>query len=435
MDGHQGASIESKSPLAHRALLLGCALLLAAGCKDGKAAVNNLGPGVGGPVNFIVPSKTGTNGCNGADQLFLNCTELNDLGPALANANPGISTLTRIAAAQSAPNLFYATATLSLSGDSTVIELDLTDPAIPVITNLIPVDTLDAFISGFFAGPGVQAKLAGIAVLDNDTVIVAELVSNTILAVGRSTPNILLHYAGLPSMAPKFVDGDAKTAAGFALDAESELCPAEGGIVFVADTGNNAIRVIAANSPLDPDALVVTATGMGPAGAGFQDGDLLLAMFDSPTGLSAHCADRLIVSERGDNGTGHRLRSIMFTGFDPAMGMLTGSVLTEVGDGTPASVADVALMAQTARPQAPVISSTGEVYWIDSLTGVLRRESTIGFVDCPLAPGGDCATASSACIAGSPDFDPNASFSTAISGDGDLYVLKTGTTRLLRFDN
>ena len=432
MDGHQRESIERKSPLARRALALACALVLVASCKDGKAAVNNLGPGVGGPVNFIVPSKTGTNGCNGADQLFLNCTEL-DLGVALANAAPGISTLTRIAAAQSGPDLFYATATLSATGDSTVIELDLTDPANPVITNLIPVDTLDPFISDFFPGPGVQAKLAGIAVLDNDTVIVAELVSNTILAVGRSTPPILLHYAGLPSMAPKLIDGAARTTAGFALDAESELCPSEGGIVFVADTGNHAIRVIAANSPLDPNALVVTATGMGPAGAGFKDGDLMQAMFDSPTGLSAHCADRLIVSERGDNGTGHRLRTLMFTGFDPAMGMLTGSVLTEVGDGTPASVADVALMAQTARPQAPVISSTGEVYWIDSLTGVLRRESTVGFVDCPLAPGGDCTMLSSVCPSAGPDFAPMASFSTAISGDGDLYVLQTGTTRLRRF--
>ena len=431
MNGHQRASIKINSTAPRRALVLACALVLAAGCKDGKAAANTLGPGAGGPVNFIVPSKTGTNGCNGADQLFLNCTEL-DLALPLASAVPAISTITRIAAAQSGSDLLYATAILSATGDSTVIELDLSDPANPLITNLIPVDTLDALVSGFFAGQGVQAKLAGIAVLDNDTVIVVELISNTILAVGRSTPNVLLHYAGSPSMAPKFVDGDARTTAGFALDAESELCPSEGGIVFVADTGNHAIRVIVADSPLDPNALVVTATGMGPAGAGFQNGDLLQAMFDAPTGLSAHCADRLIVSERGDNGTGHRLRSLMFTGFDPATGF-TGSVLTEVGDGTPASVADVALMAQTAMPQAPAISSTGEVYWIDSLTGVLRRESTVGFADCPLAPLGDCTMLSSACPSAGPDFAPMASFSTAISGDGDLYVLQTGTTRLRRF--
>jgi len=434
MNGYPRANGErhhGRRPAAS-ALLLGV-LLLAGGCRDGNgASASSIGPGAGGPVNFIVPSTAGTNGCNGADQLFMDCEEI-DLGLALANASPGVSTLTRIAAAQSGSKLFYATATLSATGDSTVIELDLTDPANPLITHLIPVDKLDSLVSDFFAGPGVQAKLAGIAVLDADTVLVAELVSNTILAVKRSVPPLLLHYAGAPSMAPTFIDGAARSTAGFALDAESELCPTEGGIVFVADTGNNAIRIIVASSALDPNALVVTATGKGPAGAGFRDGDLLTAIFDAPTGLSAHCADRLIVTERGDSGAGHRLRSLIFTGFDPAMGMLDGMVWTEVGDGMPASSAGPSLMAQTAEPQAPAISSSGEVYWIDSLTGVLRRESVAGFVDCPLAPGGDCMTLSSMCPSAGPDFAPGASFSTAISGAGDLYVLQTGTTRLRRF--
>ncbi len=421
-----------RTPLARGPLLFACSLLLILSCKDGPTGPGNVGPGAGGPVNLVVPSLSGTNGCNGADQLFLSCSEI-DLPVALSLLTPPVSTLTRIAAAQSGPDLFYATAILSATGDSTVLELDLTDPVNPVITHLLPVDTLDAFVSGFFAGAGVQAQLAGIAVLDNDTVVVAELVSNTILAVGRRTPNFLLHYAGTPSMAPAFLDGAARSAAGFALDPESELCPIEGGLVFVADTGNNAIRIIVASSPLDPNSMVFTAAGMGPAGAGFADGSLVQAMFDAPTGVSAHCADRLVVTERGDGGEGHRLRNIIFTGLDPVLGTLTGMVLTETGDGTAASVSDVVLSAQTAAPQAPAIAATGELYWIDSATGVLRRDSIAGFVDCPLAPAGDCATLSSVCPSTGPDFAPGASFSTAISGDGDLYVLQAGTTRLRRF--
>ncbi|MFT5287159.1 MAG: hypothetical protein ACI8TQ_003339 [Planctomycetota bacterium] len=383
----------------------------------------------------IVPSSTGTNGCNGLDQSFLSCEEINLALPLVSLMNPQASTLKRITSTQSSSDLLYATVNLTTSSGTSIIEMDLSDPVSPpALRHLLPEGAIDDLVSSLLGVAGSKANLAGLTVLDDDTVLVLELTSNTVLAVGRNAPGFLFHFAGRASATPEFIDGAARTAAGFAFDEESELCATEDGLVFVTDTGNHALRVISAASVIDPAGIVLTVTGMGPSLPGFADGDLVTAMFDSPTGIATHCADRLIVTERGDNGAGHRLRSIQFDGFDLSLGIFTGTVLTEVGDGMPLTSAGLAPLAQTAAPNSPAVSASGEIYWIDSLTGVMRRESVMGVVDCPLAPSGDCSVPSMLCSVGSgADFAPGNSFSSAISGDGDLYVLESDTVVLRRF--
>jgi hypothetical protein len=154
-------------------------------------------------------------------------------------------------------------------------------------------------------------------------------------------------------------------------------------------------------------------------------------MLDAPTGVVATCDDRLLVTERGDGGAGQRVRRVTLFGFDPVLGAITGDVSTAAGDGTAASTAGVGAQARVAGPMAPQTSSGGEAYWIDAATGTLRRKAGASdAVDCALAA---CGTPSMACSAGGPDFTPGASFSTAISGAGDLVVLRSGTTLLRRF--
>jgi hypothetical protein len=98
------------------------------------------------------------------------------------------------------------------------------------------------------------------------------------------------------------------------------------------------------------------------------------------------------------------------------------------------STAGTGTAARVAEPSGPQSASGGDLYWVDAATGVLRRQSGVGgAADCPLAPGGDCSQPSQFCMPGSADFTPGASFSTAISADGELYVLQSGTTLLRRF--
>ena len=65
---------------------------------------------------------------------------------------------------------------------------------------------------------------------------------------------------------------------------------------------------------------------------------------------------------------------------------------------------------------SPLVTEGGEVYWIDSGTGVLRRMKLDGFVDCPLAS--DCAAA-----VATPSFVPGHAFSLTQTRSGVLYVL------------
>jgi hypothetical protein len=157
----------------------------------------------------------------------------------------------------------------------------------------------------------------------------------------------------------------------------------------------------------------IAATLVGTGAASSIDGDLGFATVDAPSGITITCANRVIVTERGDAGAGDRLRELVFgaSSFFDVAGIsqtLAGGGLLDQGPG-----ADVLL----ATPVAPYATSEGTLYWIDAATGVLRRQAQDGTVDCPLAV--DCATA-----LGAPDFTPGAGFSLCVTDSGVLYVLE-----------
>ena len=81
-------------------------------------------------------------------------------------------------------------------------------------------------------------------------------------------------YAG--SGARGFADGPAATAS---FNSPEDVAVDKFGNVVVADTGNNAIRII------DVSGVVKTIAGKGPKGAGYQDGPCNVATFHSPKGV------------------------------------------------------------------------------------------------------------------------------------------------------
>ncbi|MBK7877942.1 MAG: hypothetical protein IPJ77_19870 [Planctomycetes bacterium] len=257
--------------------------------------------------------------------------------------------------------------------------------------------------------------------LDTDTLLVQERTSNTLLSVDRTTPNTIGFWAGEPNPVPGFADGAATGTAGrarFSFTESSAICPTGEAVprVFVADPGNHALRVV-------EDGFVRTLTGQGIAL--FADGDLSAAFFDTPTGLAISCSSTLVVSERGANGFGQRLRSITVGAASPFGGFF-GSVATLAGDGTAATTEGPALLgAQLAGPVAPFLAEGGELYWIDSVTGVLRRRTVDGTCDCPLDV--DCATAVT-----TPTFPAGHRFAMTETPDGVLYVLDATADTLHR---
>lgn len=375
-------------------------VLLAASCRDASGGSN--------ATVALAPNAAGVNGCSGADQVFTS----GQLPVPVVLATLVIGPESQLAAA-GAGELLYATGL-----NATVVAIDFGSGS-AVETELVGAGTVATLLAS--AGVAGAPVLSGIAVLDADTLIVAEHTSNTLLTVDRTNPDTVGFFAGEPNAVPGFADGLATGTAGrarFSFTEPAQLCPTGDSPprVFVADPGNHAVRVVNGNS-------VRTVSGGGTAL--FLDGDLDSAFYDTPTGVVVTCDERLLVSERGASGFGNRLR-VLAIGASSPFGGFFGSASTLAGDGTNATTAGPSTAgAQLARPVAPFVTASGEIYWIDQGTGVLRRRLADGSCDCPLHA--DCADAVT-----TPDFSPFHAFSLAETSGGKLYVLDATIGSLVR---
>ena len=363
------------------------------GCREGSTD----------PVRLLglPPAQEGAHGCNGTVQTGQ---------VVLVGTFPWIGGSSQIAADES-NEVLYVT-----GGDGSVRELDLTGGMV-VETVLVAPGVLDALLA--FAGVPSPAQPSGIALLDPTSLLVVEGTSNTILLVSRVTPDTASFYVGQPNETGGNADGAGGNVR-FDFDGVAQLVPAGAdpenplaGTILVADPGNHSVRLLQPG----PIPSVLTVAG---AEAGFRDGGLARVRFDGPSGLSVTCAGDLLVSERGTGGVaGHRVRSVRLGVVDG----LTGKASTLAGDGTPATVQGIDEQASLASPVAPVTTASGEVFWMDSATGILRRWSpATGEVDCPLFP--DCASAGGGFTAGGE-------FALAIGPSGALYVLDAAAATIV----
>lgn len=375
----------------HTRLAVALFALASSGCRDATSS--------GAVLTPIVPSSFGANGCRGPNQVFTAPQAATAIVLATYASDPS-SQISAVAGGE---------ALVATGAGATVFTIDFTT-GVPVETEIVGGTTVQDLIAG--AGVAGAPELSGIAVSSTDRLLVVERTSNTILSIERSAPFTVAFFAGRPDASPGFSDTIVRGSVilpRFHFSAPTQLCPTGDAAqrVFVADPGNHAIRMI--------DALGVVSTIAGAGAAYFADGDLSDAAFDTPTGLSIACNGVLIVAEEGGSGAGHRLRSLSIGSVSPFGGFF-GSAGTLVGSGVDASVEGDGAGAHVARPQSPIVTSAGEIYWIDSDTGVLRRYRVDGSVDCPLAS--DCASA-----VATPDFPPGHAFSLTETDGGVLYVL------------
>ena len=377
---------------------IGLALVFGA-CRKGSD-LSNVGQG----AIPITPSFSGNQGCNGPDQSFV--------APVQAYASAVIGPMSQIAAPRGAELLFLTAA------DGSVRELDFSAGTPPAERVLVSPGVLDALLASI--GIAEPAVLSGVCVLDASNLLVVEHTSNTILLVSRLVPDDVELFIGFPDPNSGFADG-AGAQVRFSFTEATQLVATADGTVFVADTGNHALRRITIG------VLPVVQTLAGTGAAFFEDGELFVAGFDSPVAVSIGCDGSALVVESGSSGLGgHRLRSVG-VGAPAFFGGFNGSVLTLAGDGTAETVEGAGEVARLAAPRGLASSSGGEIYWVDSATGILRRYATTsGSADCPLFA--DC----NAAVTAGGSFTPGGGFSMAISDSGALYVLDADGGELLR---
>lgn len=160
-----------------------------------------------------------------------------------------------------------------------------------------------------------------------------------------------------------FVDGSGLSAA---FDTPSGLALDGDGNLYVADTGNHAIRKISRQG--------VVSTLAGDGTPGYRDGPGAQAQFDGPMGVAVSRRGRVFVADTYND----RIRVI-----EP-----DGSVGTLAGNGRPGFADGAAAIAQFDTPTALALDARGVLWVADTRNKALRRVEPDGDVaTLALAPG------------------------------------------------
>ena len=152
-----------------------------------------------------------------------------------------------------------------------------------------------------------------------------------------------------------FADGAGGAAA---FDTPSGLAIDRAGSLYVADTGNNAIRKVS------PEGVVSTIAGGG--GAGFRDGAAAQAQFNGPIGVAVDAKGNVFVADSYND----RLRKI---GIDGMVSTIAGGALPGFKDGP-------AAQALFDTPTGLALDLSGNLFIADSHNGAVRKLGVDGQV-------------------------------------------------------
>ncbi|WP_394002959.1 gluconolaconase [Luteimonas sp. WGS1318] len=177
------------------------------------------------------------------------------------------------------------------------------------------------------------------------------------------------------------------TPSGMAIDA--------GGVLYVADTGNHAIRRIT------PQGEVTTLAG---GGGGFVDGPALMARFDAPIGIAVGGDGTVYVADSHND----RIRAIR----DGVVSTLAG------GDG-PGFLDGGGADARFDTPTGLALDGDGRLWIADTGNGAVRVLDAAG-VHTPALHAAD------------PDDLPRAPLALAMADDGTLYITELARGRVLQ---
>ncbi len=227
--------------------------------------------------------------------------------------------------------------------------------------------------SGSNDGQGTAARFdrpAGVALGPDGAVYVADRFNHTIRRVSPS--GAVTTLAGLAG-APGSADGTGAAARfnlpqGVAVDAA--------GYVFVADTGNHAIRRIT------PSGAVTTVAGLAGA-PGSADGTGTTARFNRPAGVTVDAGGTVFVADT-DN---HTIRRI-----SPAFAVTTPAGLA----GNSGSADGTGSQARFLLPAGVTVDAAGHAYVADTFNHVIRRVSPSGVVTTLAGTAGTRGTADGA---------------------------------------
>jgi hypothetical protein len=220
--------------------------------------------------------------------------------------------------------------------------------------------------------------------------------------------NIVSTYAG--NGTPGFLNGDTATAR---FRSPFGLCADGNGNIYIADAGNNCIRMISAAG------VVTTIAGTGTAG--YQDGPAATAMFNSPSDLCIDVNGNIYVSDFQNQ----RIRKIS-----------SGMVTTVAGSGTAGYFDAFDTVAQFNYPRGICVDLVGNIYVGDSWNHRIRKIDFLGNVTTYAGGGTNTGVGSIGDYIDAAD--TNARFYTPsglnIDVNGNVYVADAYNHRIRKID-
>jgi RHS repeat-associated protein len=183
--------------------------------------------------------------------------------------------------------------------------------------------------------------------------------------------------------------------------------------IYVADAGNNRIRVVR-EQPNQHGALEMSVSTLaGDGNTGFADGAGATARFNNPQGVAVD-GGSVIVADTDNN----RIRRIA----------ADGTVTTVAGDGTPGFQNGASAQARFNAPRGVAVDAHGNIYVADTGNAAVRF----------ISPAGEVRTAAGDGTVGLGD-SPGARFDgiAGVAADGEriyVYLADTGNHRIRRLD-
>jgi sugar lactone lactonase YvrE len=247
-------------------------------------------------------------------------------------------------------------------------------------------------------GPASAAQFSnptGLAVAPNGDIYIADTGNNTVRMVGAESS--VVRSVTIPGIlsAPK----------GLAFDTTGNL--------YIADTGNNVIREVSRY----PNFYSVLAGTAGATGKTGDNGAATAALLNAPSGITLDSAGNIYIADTGNN----EVRKIAIA---------TGVITTVAGNGTQGNSGDgnAATSATLNGPSQVAVDAAGDIYIACAGSSSIRVVSAATGNISTVAGTGTAGTGGDGGLATSGSL--KAPLSLALDGKNNLYIADTGNDRI-----
>ena len=326
----------------------------------GQTGIRGSADGVGTAAQFDAPNGLTVDSSGNVYVADTNNCTIRKITPAgVVTTLAGSPSVSGSADGTGGAATFFTPGDVAVDSGGNVYVADTGNYIIRKITPAGVVTTLagQAGVQGITDGTGTAALFVtptGLTIDSNGNLYVPDPSDDTIRKI--TSAGVVTTPLGQPG----FVGSTDGTGAAAQFNSPRNVCVDSSGNLFVADTGNETIRMVT------PAGVVSTLAGMVGV-QGHTDGTGSLAQFASPSGVSVDTAGNLYVADSNTN----LIRKVSSAGVVTTLAGSAGNVGFADGTGT---------IAQFSSPTGITLNGAGNLYVADTGNYTIRQVTPAGVV-------------------------------------------------------